>query len=54
MSVSKRLDPDQVRHCVWSGLDPNCFQRQSMDDTRQIKKKEREHLDNCEVPVSFQ
>ena len=32
--VSNSLDPDQVRHFVGPGLDPNCLQKLSADDTR--------------------
>ena len=33
LRVSNSLDPDQARHFVGTGLDPNCLQKLSADDT---------------------
>ena len=31
--MSNSLDPDQARHFVGPGVDPNCLQKSSLDDT---------------------
>ena len=36
--VSNSLDPDQARHFVGPDLDPNCLQKLSADDSKQIFK----------------
>ena len=39
ISVSNRLDPDQVLHFVGSDLGPNCLQKLSAEDTSRYKMK---------------
>ena len=37
--MSNGLDPDQDRHCVGPDLGPNCLQRLSADDKKELITK---------------
>ena len=44
ISISNSLYPDQARHFVGPGLDPNCLQSLSADDTNMFHVVVKQYL----------